>query len=100
MTEIMDLVINSKGVADEIYESSLPQFPEGLEFSGCPRCGEQALITTEEALNALSRRDNKTYICSRCGVEEAMFDYFLHQAIMVSEAKQEAREIEQMWLKK
>jgi hypothetical protein len=30
-----------------------------------------------EAMNALSRRDNETYICSQCGVGEAMFDYKL-----------------------
>lgn len=36
----------------------------------CPRCGG--------AMNgypALSRRDNKTEICSDCGTEEAMFDF-------------------------
>lgn len=35
----------------------------------CPRCGK---IYTEYP--ALSRRDNRTNICSACGVEEAMID--------------------------
>jgi hypothetical protein len=41
----------------------------------CPRC-ESNYLDPEEALNALSRRDNKTYICSDCGTEEALEDYF------------------------
>ena len=40
----------------------------------CPRCGEE---TT--SFPALSRRDNKTKICSRCGTEEAMIDLFLSE---------------------
>lgn len=28
---------------------------------------------------ALSRRDNKTDICSKCGTEEAMFDFAMSQ---------------------
>ncbi len=28
----------------------------------------------EEVMNALSRRDNKTYICSPCGTTEALID--------------------------
>ena len=34
----------------------------------CPRC------LRKELLMALSRRDNKTSICSRCGQEEALID--------------------------
>ena len=42
----------------------------------CPRCKEERLwIGKMVALNALSRRDNKTYICSPCGTDEAMIDY-------------------------
>lgn len=39
----------------------------------CPRC---ILIDLYEpiASNALSRRDNKTYICPECGTEEAIVD--------------------------
>jgi predicted RNA-binding Zn-ribbon protein involved in translation (DUF1610 family) len=41
----------------------------------CPRCGEDRLWVGERvALNALSRNDNKTYICSPCGQQEAMSD--------------------------
>lgn len=41
----------------------------------CPRCKEYKL-NEEEVLNALSRKDNETYICSDCGVSEALEDYF------------------------
>lgn len=37
----------------------------------CPRCKENELHE-DAAMNALSRRDNKTYICSDCGVREAI----------------------------
>lgn len=40
------------------------------ETTKCPRCNQNF---TEYP--ALSRRDNKTEICSKCGQEEAMFDY-------------------------
>lgn len=36
----------------------------------CPRCKEVEL--REEGGNALSRKDNKTEICSNCGTAEAM----------------------------
>jgi predicted RNA-binding Zn-ribbon protein involved in translation (DUF1610 family) len=37
----------------------------------CPRCGN---VTTDYP--ALSRKDNKTEICSDCGTDEAMGDFF------------------------
>jgi ribosomal protein S27AE len=37
----------------------------------CPRC--QQVIND---FPATSRRDNKTEICSQCGVAEAMADYY------------------------
>ena len=40
----------------------------------CPRCGKE---TTD--FPALSRRDNETEICSKCGTEEAMIDFFIAQ---------------------
>ena len=40
------------------------------EFKYCPRCGEHM----PPYLGALSRRDNKTYVCSRCGETEAVHD--------------------------
>jgi len=36
----------------------------------CPRCYQ-----IYKDYPALSRRDNKTPICSKCGTEEAIFDY-------------------------
>lgn len=39
----------------------------------CPRCHRMTL-EDEQALNCLSRRDNKTYICNSCGNEEAIID--------------------------
>ena len=36
----------------------------------CPRCNRKI-----NGYPALSRHDNKTYICSECGVSEAMEDY-------------------------
>ena len=32
-----------------------------------------------EEFSALCRRDNKTEICSACGQDEGMFDYFLRE---------------------
>ena len=37
----------------------------------CPRCGASMM----HDVNALSRYDNKTEICSACGVNEAMEDF-------------------------
>ena len=45
-----------------------------IEFVKCPRCGEDTLHS-ERALNALSRKDNKTYVCPSCGAAEAMLDW-------------------------
>ena len=39
----------------------------------CPRCHRNTLYE-EGALNSLSRRDSKTYICSACGRQEAHID--------------------------
>lgn len=40
----------------------------------CPRCLRNTLREEDPAMNSLSRRDNKTYICPACGEEEAMID--------------------------
>ena len=37
----------------------------------CPSCKENELEVPKE-MNALSRKDNVTYICSSCGAKEAM----------------------------
>ena len=39
----------------------------------CPRCHKMTMMD-DDILNKLSRRDNKTYICNRCGDEEAYID--------------------------
>jgi hypothetical protein len=46
----------------------------------CPRCGEGPMHP-ETAMNALSRRDNDTYICSPCGGREAMQDLGRHSQV-------------------
>ena len=40
----------------------------------CPRCKRTKLLTPR-VLNALSRKDNETYVCSPCGVDEAVWDF-------------------------
>lgn len=45
----------------------------------CPRCESNYIPNNEfpgEYPGALSRVDNKTEICSECGVLEALEDYF------------------------
>lgn len=39
----------------------------------CPRCFENELVIPIER-NALSRLDNETYICSECGMDEALIE--------------------------
>lgn len=41
----------------------------------CPRCKVNELNPIP-TLNSLSRRDNDTYICNDCGVEESLIDLF------------------------
>ena len=41
-------------------------------YTTCPRCGENTLRIDRPAMNALSRTDNLTYVCSRCGTEEGL----------------------------
>lgn len=44
-------------------------------YDTCPRCGEQTLRVDRPAMNALSRTDNKTYVCSDCGTSEGLEDF-------------------------
>lgn len=39
-----------------------------METNYCPRCGSEM----SESVNALSRHDNTTYVCSPCGTSEAI----------------------------
>jgi predicted RNA-binding Zn-ribbon protein involved in translation (DUF1610 family) len=46
--------------------------PDGMKTdTPCPRCGRMAM-RPDQPLNALSRKDNKTYVCTSCGNDEAM----------------------------
>lgn len=40
----------------------------------CPRCGASYF-----GIGAISRKDNKTEICSFCGTEEAMLDFLKYK---------------------
>lgn len=43
----------------------------------CPNCKKQKLfIGKDEVLNAVSQEDNKTYICSDCGQNEGIANYY------------------------
>jgi|SRR5699024_6360279 len=44
-----------------------------LGFEKCPKCNEISL-NPNQIMNALSRRDNETFICSNCGSLEALED--------------------------
>ena len=50
---------------------SMQMDPE-IGLTKCPRCGRNAM-RSDIALNALSHHIN-VYICSECGIEEAMLD--------------------------
>ncbi len=55
---------------------------EEIEYEVCPRCGKKQLHPIP-AMNALSRRDNQTYICSPCGSYEAILDVSRHEPGLV-----------------
>ena len=40
----------------------------------CPRC-QRNTLENPTGLNALSRKDNETYVCSPCGEDEAILDF-------------------------
>ncbi len=66
-----------------------------MENKICPRCKKNELNEVE-VINALSRRDNKSYICSECGQEEAMFDYKRSQTeVSEVEIKEEKKWLEE-----
>ena len=55
----------------------------------CPRCFEEM---REKGLNALSRRDNETEICSDCGTAEALTDHIHSHFIFGTIKKQESED--------
>jgi len=61
----------------------------------CPRCNKRPLI---EVYTALSRRDNKTAICSECGQDEALFDFVNRKRTGPAKDLEAKRESE--WLEK
>jgi predicted RNA-binding Zn-ribbon protein involved in translation (DUF1610 family) len=40
----------------------------------CPRCGADRM-RSPQVRNALSRKDNATYVCDSCGTDEAMMNF-------------------------
>lgn len=46
------------------------------EYSICPKCGKEIILPP-----AISRVDNKTEICSACGVVEALERYVKYQEL-------------------
>lgn len=49
-------------------------------FKKCPKC---KLMYSEPP--AISRRDNKTEICSQCGIKEAIEDWYINNPIKIKE---------------
>lgn len=45
-----------------------------MNLEKCPRCGKRKMHP-DEASNALSRKDNETFICNDCGADEAIEEY-------------------------
>lgn len=72
--------------AEEVFEEEttedVPYDDTTEKF--CPRCG-----ATYTGYPALSRYDNKTYICPDCGVEEAMINYTHGKLINPNQYKKE-----------
>jgi predicted RNA-binding Zn-ribbon protein involved in translation (DUF1610 family) len=55
-----------------------------IKYEDCPRCGKQRLHKST-LMNALSRRDNATYICSPCGSHEALLDASRHDPALAAQ---------------
>ena len=76
MAQFIDGIELSEDEIDLAHDMGLEDYleeDEGEERKviSCPKCNFQFL----EGTGALSRRDNKTEICSDCGIREAMEDY-------------------------
>ena len=57
--------------------------PNSIKTEICPRCNKHEL--DENGRNAVSRRDNKTQICSSCGAREAFCDFYKYNSLPISE---------------
>jgi transcription elongation factor Elf1 len=62
----------------------------------CPRCGANEV----GSYPALSRRDNKTDICSNCGQEEALYDLSKRGLNVFADAKEAVVKREEAFAKK
>lgn len=63
-----DFILNQVSFATSYAFEQMKEF-----FPKCPRCKKRYEGGIRHS--ALSRRDNKTHICSACGVEEALEDF-------------------------
>lgn len=78
-------LLDRKLVVKPILNSIFPKYPkifielsekylnEEMAKKKCPRCGINELDPVD-VRNSLSRKDNKTYICNKCGEFEATLD--------------------------
>lgn len=62
-------------IADFVSRHEINKTQPKIPAWTCSLCGEE---TTE--FPALSRRDNKTKICGKCALQEAMIDLYLAEA--------------------
>lgn len=65
----------------------------------CPRCKINEL-QKPDVMNALSRRGNKTYICSACGTAEAMVDFANSRMMEIPKEQVEMEKRIQEYIKK
>ena len=56
-------------------------------MSMCPRCYGEI-----DWYPAISRRDNKTKICYKCGISEALFDYMKRKGNFTEKDAEEERQ--------
>ena len=67
-------MVSPQGVLSKILEhSSKDKWSKNQSINPCPHCGR--LIGKHPAV---SRRDNKTDVCSNCGTREALEDWEKH----------------------
>ncbi len=69
--------IESKLIWDEYYklEAEFAKLTSGWKEKFCPRCGEVI------GFPSISRTDNKTEICARCGKDDANNEFYKGQSL-------------------
>ena len=77
-------------IRQEVIEQAIKEHEKGFL---CPRCKGLSKLPT-----FTSRRDNKTEICSKCSVGEALFDLIIN-FWNDSEKEKELIKLERKWLK-